>query len=178
MSFICHIHNYTEYNEEWNVFSAFNPSKCTHTLGAVGLGLPRVSSPTLYPLGHDCPGLLNGNGGALNTLFWWRKWQLSYGSWEGHYLCSFWRIFGVWWNRYNTCLKRQNTLNVTVTALAVQNKREHPSRVKGFVETVVPNYCDICLAFQDENTFQAKDNPLLTSETVLLYILPYFYCEY
>ncbi len=32
MSFICHIHNYTEYNEEWNVFSAFN----LHTLGAVG----------------------------------------------------------------------------------------------------------------------------------------------
>ncbi len=27
MSFICHIHNYTEYNDEWNVFSAFNPSK-------------------------------------------------------------------------------------------------------------------------------------------------------
>ncbi len=25
MSFICHIHNYTEYNEEWNVFSAFKP---------------------------------------------------------------------------------------------------------------------------------------------------------
>ncbi len=36
MSFICHIHNYTEYNEEWNVFSVFNPSKSTHTLGAVG----------------------------------------------------------------------------------------------------------------------------------------------
>ncbi len=31
MSFICHIHNYTEYNQQWNVFSAFNPSKCTHT---------------------------------------------------------------------------------------------------------------------------------------------------
>ncbi len=31
MSFICHIHNYTEYNEQWNVFSAFNPSKYTHT---------------------------------------------------------------------------------------------------------------------------------------------------
>ncbi len=61
----------------------------------------------------------------------------------------------------NTCLILQNT------ALAVQNKREHPNRVKGFVETVVPNYCDanICLAFQ------VKDNPLLTSET-------YFYCEY
>ncbi len=27
MSFICHIHNYTEYNQQWNVFSAFNPSK-------------------------------------------------------------------------------------------------------------------------------------------------------
>ncbi len=30
MSFICHIHNYTEYSQQWNVFSAFNPSKCTH----------------------------------------------------------------------------------------------------------------------------------------------------
>ncbi len=28
---ICHIHNYTEYNQQWNVFSAFNPSECTHT---------------------------------------------------------------------------------------------------------------------------------------------------
>ncbi len=26
MSFICHIHNYTEYNEQWNVYSAFNLS--------------------------------------------------------------------------------------------------------------------------------------------------------
>ncbi len=35
--FICNIHNYTEYNQQWNVFSAFtqvNPS--VHTLGAVG----------------------------------------------------------------------------------------------------------------------------------------------
>ncbi len=31
MSFICHIPNYTEYNQLWNVFSAFDPSKCTHT---------------------------------------------------------------------------------------------------------------------------------------------------
>ncbi len=32
MSFICHIHNYTEYNQQWLPynFSAFNPSKCTH----------------------------------------------------------------------------------------------------------------------------------------------------
>ncbi len=76
MSFICHIHNYTEYNQQWNVFSAFNPSKCTHTwskrpesswgFGALLKGLtsvvdnscrsrdsnpqPRVKSPTLYPL--------------------------------------------------------------------------------------------------------------------------------
>ncbi len=27
----------------------------------------------------------------------------------------------------NTCLIRQNMLNATVTALAVQNKREHPN---------------------------------------------------
>ncbi len=79
MSFICHIHNYTEYNEEWNVFSAFNPSKWSRgqpTLrrpgsswgfGALLKGLtsvvdtscqsrdsnpqPWVTSPMLYPLG-------------------------------------------------------------------------------------------------------------------------------
>ncbi len=90
MCFICHIHNYTEYNRQWNVFSAFNPSKCTHLeqwaagtatpgsswgFGALLKGLtsvmdnssrsqdsnpqPQVTSPTLYPLGHDCPRLLN-----------------------------------------------------------------------------------------------------------------------
>ncbi len=42
----------------------------------------------------------------------------------------------------NMCLILQKTLDVTVTALAVQNKTEHPSQVKGFVETVLPNYCD------------------------------------
>ncbi len=80
MSFICHIHNYTESNQQWNVFSAFNPYKCTHTwssgeqsggFGGLLKGLisvvdnscrsrdsnpqPRDTSPTLYPLGHDCP---------------------------------------------------------------------------------------------------------------------------
>ncbi len=87
MSFICHIHHYTKYNQQWNVFSAFNPSKSTHTwssgqltlqrpgsswgFGALLKGLtsvvdnscrsrdlnpqPRIKSPTLYPLGHDCP---------------------------------------------------------------------------------------------------------------------------
>ncbi len=29
--FICHIHSYREYNQQWNVCSAFNPSKSTHT---------------------------------------------------------------------------------------------------------------------------------------------------
>ncbi len=42
----------------------------------------------------------------------------------------------------NMCLILQNTHNVKVTAIAIQNKREHPNRVKGFVETVLPNYCD------------------------------------
>ncbi len=42
MSFICHIHNYTEYNEEWNVFSAFNPSKSTHTWSS---GQPTLRHP-------------------------------------------------------------------------------------------------------------------------------------
>jgi len=35
----------------------------------------------------------------------------------------------------NTCLILKNMLNVTVTALVFQNKREHPNQVKGFVET-------------------------------------------
>ncbi len=42
MSFICHIHNYTEYNQQWNVFSAFNPSKCTHTWSS---GQPTLRRP-------------------------------------------------------------------------------------------------------------------------------------
>ncbi len=45
MSFICHIHNYTEYNQQWNVFSAFNPSKCTHTWSS--------GQPTLRHLGSS-----------------------------------------------------------------------------------------------------------------------------
>ncbi len=40
----------------------------------------------------------------------------------------------------NTCLILQNTLDVTVTALAIQNKRKHPNRVKGFVENVIPTF--------------------------------------
>ncbi len=68
----------------------------------------------------------------------------------------------------NTCLIMQNTLNVTVTT--IQNKREHSNRVKGFAETVVPNHCDPTFALHfrmKRQTFQVKDNPLITSETVL-----------
>ncbi len=48
MSFICHIHNYTEYNQQWNVFSAFLTSSGQPTLrrpGTVGGSVPcsRVS---------------------------------------------------------------------------------------------------------------------------------------
>ncbi len=45
-----------------------------------------------------------------------------------------------------------------------------PNRVKGFTETVVPNYCDPTFALHfrmKRQTFQVNDNPLLTSETVL-----------
>ncbi len=42
MSYMCHIHNYTEYNQHWNVFSAFNPSKCTHTWSS---GQPTLRRP-------------------------------------------------------------------------------------------------------------------------------------
>ncbi len=40
--FICLTHNYTEYNQQWNVFSAFNPSKCTHTWSS---GQPTLRRP-------------------------------------------------------------------------------------------------------------------------------------
>ncbi len=46
--------------------------------------------------------LLNRNGGALNTLFWWRK-CCSYGSWEGHSLCYFWIIFCKYTRCYSHC---------------------------------------------------------------------------
>ncbi len=73
----------------------------------------------------------------------------------------------------NTCLILQNTIDVTVTALAVQNKREHHNPVKGFVETVVLNYCDPIFASHfrmKRQTFQMKDNTLLTSKTVIIYM--------
>ncbi len=59
--FICHIHNYTEYNQQWNMFSAFNPSKCTHTWSS--------GQPTMRRLG-SCWGfgaLLKGLTSVMNN---------------------------------------------------------------------------------------------------------------
>ncbi len=63
----------------------------------------------------------------------------------------------------NTSLILQNMLDVTVTALVVQNKREHPNPVK-FVETVVPNYCDPTFAADWADIF---DTPTKQEKTYL-----------
>ncbi len=96
MSFICHIHNYTEYNEQWNVFSAFNPSKCTHLeQWAADCAAPgeqswtscrsrdsnpqpwvtsgQVSSPTLYPLGQRLPVLAFGRENHISGSHFMRS---------------------------------------------------------------------------------------------------------
>ncbi len=78
----------------------------------------------------------------------------------------------------NTCLILQNTLNVTVTALAVQNKRDYPTQVKWSVETVVPNYCDPTFALHSgrkDTLFSWRLIHFFTSETVLWSIWPYCY---
>ncbi len=134
----------------------------------------------VQPRKNGAKRLLNGNGDALNTVLMTQVlqlWQLRR-TFFVFFLKNFRSLYEI---GINTCLILQNMLYVTVTALAVQNKREHPNRVKGFVETVVPNYWVPTLAShfrKKRQTFQLKDNPL-TSETVLWSIWPhYFYCEY
>ncbi len=62
MSFICHIHNYTVYNDQWNVFSAFNPSKWSS-------GLLTVQRPgSSWGFGA----LLKGLTSVMNTSCWSR----------------------------------------------------------------------------------------------------------
>ncbi len=72
----------------------------------------RVKQACVQPRQNGQKLLLNWKGGALNTLFWWCK-SCNYGSWEGHSLCSFWRIFIVWWKWYkymfNTAKYAQQT---------------------------------------------------------------------
>ncbi len=45
------MHNYTEYNQQWNVFSAFDPSNA-HTLGAVGTVHSAVDAQEKLQHGH------------------------------------------------------------------------------------------------------------------------------
>ncbi len=85
----------------------------------------------VQPRQNGAKRLLNGNSGALNTLFWWR----NCGSWEGQSLCSFWRIFGAWWNRYKYVINIAKYTQCYSHCPCLQNKREHPHGVKGFVET-------------------------------------------
>ncbi len=69
MSFICHKHNYTEYNEEWNVFSAFNPSKCTHLeQWAADCAAPREQSWTSCQSQDSNPQPWVTSGFKSNTL--------------------------------------------------------------------------------------------------------------
>ncbi len=42
--FLFVIHDYTEYNQQWNVLSVFDPSKCTHTWSSGQCLLRRSSS--------------------------------------------------------------------------------------------------------------------------------------
>ncbi len=70
----------------------------------------------------------------------------------------------------NTWLVIHNTLDVAATALANRKSREPPSRVKQYVATVVPCYRDPTFASHfrmTRQTFQVKEIPLLTFETVL-----------
>ncbi len=85
----------------------------------------------VQPRKNGAKRLLNGNGGALNTLFWWRK-CCNYGSWEGHSLCSFWRIVRAWWNRYKYVFNTAKYAQCYSHCPCVQNNREHPNEWRDF----------------------------------------------
>ncbi len=94
--------------------------------------LPSKHLGCVPPWKNSAKHLLNRNGGALKAC------SVATMAAEKAILCVLFEEFsepdeiGI-----NTFLILQNTLDVTVTALAVQNKTEHPNHVKGFVETVV-----------------------------------------
>ncbi len=48
-----------------------------------------------------------------------------------------WRIFVAWWNLYKYVF---NTAKYT--RCYSHSQIEHPNQVKGFLKTVIPNYCD------------------------------------
>ncbi len=63
---------------------------------------------------------------------------------------------------------------------AVQNKPEHPNRVKGFLETVVPDYYDPTCASHfrtKRQTFHLKDN-LSYRDCVMIYDPVTYNCDY
>ncbi len=68
MSFICNIHNYTEYNQQSNVFSAFNPSKCTHTWSS-GQPTPRCPGELIRLLIVACGMLVHSSSMALRSCW-------------------------------------------------------------------------------------------------------------
>ncbi len=63
MSFICHKHNYTEYNQQWNVFSA----KCTHTWSSGQLTMQRPGSSWGFGA------LLKGLASVVDNFCWSRE---------------------------------------------------------------------------------------------------------
>ncbi len=46
--------NYTEYNQQWNLCSAFNPSKCTHTWSSGQSTLRHLGSFRTRAVGGNC----------------------------------------------------------------------------------------------------------------------------
>ncbi len=99
--FVTYTEYYTEYNQQWNVFSAFNPSECTHTgaagsqrcgaRGAVGGSVPcsrvspqswtilprsiRATTAPLYMMPYTVLGVFifdfMNASRAVNYLSWW-----------------------------------------------------------------------------------------------------------
>ncbi len=103
MSFICHIHNYTEYNEEWNVFSAFNPSKCTHLeQWAADCAAPGEQSWTSCRSRDSNPQLWVTSGFKSNAL--------ANAIHEGGSCASF--IVPGWWNELPTPIRNAESLTI------------------------------------------------------------------
>ena len=102
-------------------------------------------------------GTFTSQQNVAKCLFNWQRWCVTTLAADKDILCVVFQEFpepdeiGV-----NMCFYKK-----TVTALAIQNSREHPNQVKGCVETVVPNYSGPKLALHfrmTRQTFQVKDN--------------------
>ncbi len=121
--FFCHIHNHTEYNQKWNVFSAFNMH--THTwsseqpalrrpgsswrFGALLKGLtsvvdnscrsrdsnpqPQVTSPTLYPLEPRLPCVQNSMPSFTKTACCLQNYRIIVSCLDKIDLNNVWKIW-------------------------------------------------------------------------------------